>query len=262
MLHAASLPSLLMYRFALRPRWVVFHLVVAAAVVAMVNLGLWQLRRLDERQSFNTTVEQRWDAPPVDIAVLLPPASDDTGTVTDTLEWRRVTARGTYLADEEIRVVNRSQNGRAGDNIVVPLLLDDSRVVLVTRGFVPLGRDPSPTPDGVITVEGHIRAESEPGALAARDPADGELRTVQRIDIDRLAPQIPGELLPLWIDLTVAEPAEIGPWPEPVIRPDLSEGSHLSYAVQWFIFSLAALAGWGVAMRTSARRNTARSTTD
>ncbi|MGA1569742.1 MAG: SURF1 family cytochrome oxidase biogenesis protein, partial [Ilumatobacteraceae bacterium] len=64
-----------MYRFALTPRWIAFHLVIAAAAVAMVNLGLWQLRRLDERRDFNATVEQRWDAAPVDIADLLPAGS-------------------------------------------------------------------------------------------------------------------------------------------------------------------------------------------
>ena len=42
-----------MYRFLARPKWIVFTLVVAAAVVAMVALSLWQLRRLDERREFN-----------------------------------------------------------------------------------------------------------------------------------------------------------------------------------------------------------------
>ena len=42
-----------MYRFLLRPKWIGFHLLVVAAIVTMVNLGFWQLRRLDERQAFN-----------------------------------------------------------------------------------------------------------------------------------------------------------------------------------------------------------------
>jgi surfeit locus 1 family protein len=39
-----------MYAFLLRPKWIVFHLVVIGAVVAMISLGFWQLRRLDERR--------------------------------------------------------------------------------------------------------------------------------------------------------------------------------------------------------------------
>jgi hypothetical protein len=36
-----------------------------------------------------------------------------------------------------------------------------------------------------------------------------------------------------------------------VIAPDLSEGSHRSYAVQWFIFALAVAVGWVLAVRKS-----------
>jgi len=39
----------------------------------------------------------------------------------------------------------------------------------------------------------------------------------------------------------------------PVLAPELTSGSHLSYAVQWFIFSLCAVVGWVFAVRKSAR---------
>jgi cytochrome oxidase assembly protein ShyY1 len=47
-----------MYRFLARPKWIVFTLVVAAAVVAMVALSLWQLRRLEERREFNAACQR------------------------------------------------------------------------------------------------------------------------------------------------------------------------------------------------------------
>ena len=62
------------------------------------------------------------------------------------VEWRPVVASGRYLPDEELRVVNRSQDGRAGDNIVTPLLLDDGRVLIVARGFVPQDTEVPPAP--------------------------------------------------------------------------------------------------------------------
>ncbi len=46
--------------------------------------------------------------------------------------------RGRYLPDEQLTVVNRSQNGLAGEIVVTPLQLDDGRILLVSRGFVPL----------------------------------------------------------------------------------------------------------------------------
>jgi hypothetical protein len=39
--------------------------------------------------------------------------------------------------------------------------------------------------------------------------------------------------------------------PEPVATPDLGEGNHLAYAVQWFIFAIAVAVGWVLAIRRS-----------
>ncbi|MFZ9042603.1 MAG: SURF1 family protein, partial [Ilumatobacteraceae bacterium] len=128
-----------MYRFLLGPRWVGFHLLVVAAIITMVNLGFWQLRRLDDRQAFNADVEASYDQPPLSLDDVVEELVESTPS---DLEWRPVEVSGTYLPDETVFVVNRSQGGRAGRNVVVPLLLDDGRILLVNRGFVPLADDP------------------------------------------------------------------------------------------------------------------------
>lgn len=235
-----------MYRFLLRPKWIAFHLLVVVGIIAMINLGFWQLSRLDERQAFNAVVEERYDAAPVPIDELLTPDADP-----DDIAWRPVTTSGTYLADEGVLIVNRSQNGRAGVNTVVPLRLDDGRVLFVNRGFVPQTFDLPEVPALEVEVTGRLRPSQERGFGQLSDPADGVLREAQRLDIDRLAPQVDGEVLPMYVDLIESVPAEVGPVPEPVIAPDLSEGNHLSYAAQWFIFSIAVAVGWVLAVRRS-----------
>ena len=65
-----------MYRFLFTPKWLAFHLLVVVAIVTMVNLGFWQLRRLDERKEFNATVEARYDEPPVPLDALLTPSTE------------------------------------------------------------------------------------------------------------------------------------------------------------------------------------------
>lgn len=239
-----------MYGFLFRPRWIGFHLLVVGAIIAMINLGFWQLRRLDERRDFNATIEARYDAAPVPLDALLPVGSDDHAI--DAAEWRPVEVSGSYLPDETILVVNRSQNGRAGQNVVVPLQLDDGRVLLVNRGFVPLAQtEIPPVPALDVEITGRLRPSEERRRGQLSDPAEGELTEVQRIDIDRLAPQLPGEVLPMYVDLATSTPAEPGPFPEPVATPDLSEGNHLSYAVQWFVFAVAVAVGWVLAVRRS-----------
>lgn len=239
-----------MYRFLFRPKWIGFHLLVVAAIVAMINLGFWQLRRLDERQAFNAVIEARYDEPPVGLDDLLTPGADP-----DDIAWRPVEAAGSYLPNETILIVNRSQNGRAGYNTVVPLQLDDGRVLLVNRGFVPLSIETPPAvPATDVAVVGRLRPTQERRLGQLSDAAEGDLAEAQRIDIERLAPQLPGDVVPMYVDLIASDPPESPGLPEPVIAPDLSEGSHLSYAVQWFLFSIAVAVGWVLAVRYSVRK--------
>ena len=236
-----------MYRFLLRPAWIAFHLLVIAAIVVMINLGFWQLRRLDERREFNAAVEQRSEAAPVALVDLLA----DPGFVPDTAEWRPVTVDGEWL-DDQLLVFNRSQGGIAGDN-VLSTLVDDDLTVLVNRGFVPLDGDLPEPPDGRVEVLGRVRA-SQSRQLGGLTDEHGEVITeVRRINIDELAPQLPGNVAPVYLDLIAADPP-LGPDdPVPVPAPELSEGNHLSYAFQWFIFSVCVVVGWALAVRRSVR---------
>jgi cytochrome oxidase assembly protein ShyY1 len=239
-----------MYRFLFAPKWLAFDLLVIVAVIVMVNLGFWQLRRLDERKAFNATVEARYDEPPVPLDDLLSPSAD-ADSFSD-LEWRPVTASGTYLPDETIVVVNRSQNGAAGRNVVVPLQLDDGRLLLVNRGFVPLAiAELPPIPALDVAIVGHLRTSQVRRTGQLSDPAEGDLTEAQRVDIGRLAPQFTAEVVPMYVDLATSDPPEQVGYPQPVAAPDLSERNHLSYAVQWFIFSIAVVVGWVLAVRKS-----------
>jgi surfeit locus 1 family protein len=252
-----------MYSFLLRPKWLGFHLLVAAVVVLMINLGFWQLRRLDQRQEFNATVEARIDQPAAPLDDVLAEI-EDRGSPSD-VEWRPTTATGEYLPDEQIVVINRSQGGRAGDNVATPMRLADGRILIVNRGFVPLGLDVPAAPTGTVQIEGRVRPSQVRRTGQLSDPGDGDLDTVQRIDIPRLEAQLPGDVVPVYVDLTGSDPPEADGFPEPVARPELGEGPHLSYAVQWFIFSIAVAVGWVLAIRKSAatrRADAARRSTD
>lgn len=255
-----------MDRFLLSPKWLGFHLLVLFGVIVMVNLSMWQLDRLDARRDFNAAVSARVDLPAEDLDTLLGTRSSalTTDPALIDLEWRQVTAVGEYLPEHQVSVINRSQNGRAGANLVTPLRLRDGRVLFVNRGFVPLAVGFPAAPTGEVEVRGLLRVSQERRTGQLSDPADGIIAELQRLNIDRLAVQTPGPLLPMYLQLLQSAPAEIPGLPEPVIRPDLSEGSHLSYAVQWMIFAIAVGAGWVLAVRRSVqqRRRTQPPVTD
>ncbi len=235
-----------MYRFLFSPRWLGFHLLVIVGIVTMINLGFWQLRRLDERKAFNAQVSERIADPPAPLDDVL-----QTGTDPDSVEWRSVTARGTYVPAEQFLVVNRSQDGIGGTMVVTPLQLADGRLLLVERGFMPGTTPPPAAPAGTVDVAGRLRPSEERRTGQLSDPKEGELQEAQRLDIDRLAPQLDGQPVPMFIELTASRPAEPTPFPAPVTLPELTNGPHLSYAVQWFTFSVAVVVGWVLAVRKS-----------
>jgi cytochrome oxidase assembly protein ShyY1 len=245
------------YRFLARPGWIVFHVVVVLLVILMVNLSFWQLRRLDERRSFNSEVRSRTSAAaqPFDTVVLpgtsLATAHDD--------EWKTVTLSGTFDPSAEVLIRNRSLDGAPGYHIVTPLQRPDGDAVLVVRGWVPLTSSNSTTPDvpapptGTVAVEGRVRPTQNPGALASRDPADGTLTTMARVDIPRLQQQTPYPLAPVYVEMSASTPALAAGLPVLVPLPELDDGPHLGYAVQWIIFSICAIGGWFVLVRKSAK---------
>ncbi len=237
-----------MYRFLLRPSWLVFHAIVIAAIVVMVNLGFWQLDRLDERRAFNDRVIERTRSEPVDVAVFLAPGGYDP----DRDEWTPVRLTGTYLPDQIVEF-NQSQAGRAGDNVLTALVLDDApdATVVVNRGFVPLPSPPPAPPATGVDIVGVIRPTEVRDRGGLTDPDAERVTEVRRIDLERIAPQFPGQVAPFYVQLLVSDPPVAVGDPEPVVRPELDDGPHLSYAVQWFIFSVCVAIGWVLAVRRS-----------
>ncbi len=245
------------YRFALRPRWILSHLFVLALVAAMVSAGFWQLSRLQEKRDRNDRVTARTAVAPIDVAGLAEPGDFDT--VGD-LEFRRVTASGRYLPDEEVLVRSRSLEGAPGSWVLTPLLLADGTAVVVNRGWIPnpgeLHEVPaaSAAPTGPVQVAGLVRLAETRGRFGPQDPPEGRLTDLARADVARLDRQVDVDLLPFWVQLLEQSPAPAATGqPEPVPAPALDEGPHLSYAVQWFIFTTVAVVGYPLILRRRAR---------
>lgn len=233
-------------RFLLRPLWLLSHLLVALLVVAMVNLGFWQLRRLDEKRDRNALVEARAEQPVAPVEDLLAPGDGDAAVTA--ARYRPVTATGTYDADATVTVRNRSQDGAPGAWLVTPLVLDDGGDrVGVLRGFVGFRPDgslqPAEAPAGTVTVAGIVSDPDRLGGTAGRDLGD-------LLDA--------GDVLPGLVQADASDPPEPGGEEVagadaavllPVPPPELSEGPHLGYAVQWFIFATIGVVGYPIVLR-------------
>lgn len=233
------------YRFLVTPKWIAFHLLVVILVVAMINLAFWQLRRLDERRDFNSEVRANANQT---IATF-----DDLGAALSqpsTMEWRRIRVRGSYVPGHQFLVVNRSQNGVTGRNVVDALQLDDGPLLLVNRGFVPDANDIPAAPEGHIEVIGRLRASERRSTGQAADESVGTLTEIRRIDIDVLSKQFDEAVLPMYVEQLESAPPDASSL-QPIVAPTLDEGPHLSYTIQWFVFSGCVIVGWVLAVRRS-----------
>ena len=227
-----------MYRFLLKPKWLAFHVLLVVLVATMCSLANWQLNRHMERKAFNETLIQRFSEPPRPLAELLQQYSDR-----EDAQWRLATVSGTYLEQLSVNVVNVSQDGRAGYDPVTPLEIADGSIVLINRGFVPLDAPQPPLPTGVVEITGRIRLSAERRTGAVSDPATGVLTDIQRIDIDRLAKQMPVPVVDVYLEAVQSNPAD-SEMLSIIAPPVFGNGPHLGYVGQWLLFSMCAIGGW------------------
>jgi cytochrome oxidase assembly protein ShyY1 len=227
------------------PRWLLVHVSVSALVITMVFLGFWQLNRLDERRLRNDTIAANTSAPIKD-------ATQSMGQENE--EWRRVTLTGQYLAPTEVSIINRSQDGAAGDNLAVVFKTETNGNFLVNRGFVPLTVSSRSLPEGQLSIVGFIRPNQTRGTLGAVDSSEKGTTQFQRFDLTRISASLDVDFnTTYYVQLIKESPSPNTPWPSPVPFPAVDEGPHFSYAMQWFFFALVALVAWVYVVRRKLR---------
>lgn len=235
-------------------RWIVLTAVVLVAIAVMVSLGFWQLRRLHSVREDNARVRARLALPAAPLSQVLAPGVDPASIV-----FRRVTLTGRYDRVAEILLRNRSLDGEPGSHFLTPLRQPDGLAIVVDRGWVPfdlVGPQEEATRPPVLVpvmVTGVLFPSERKGVFAPTIPPNGRLTTIPRIDVPRIARQLEYPIAPLYVRLQSQNPAQPGRLPVPPGLPDLSDGPHLSYAVQWFLFAAVAAATYVALLRKSMR---------
>ena len=228
-------------------RWALLIAFVAALGTAFVNLGAWQLDRLESRRVRNVSTVQNEQRP------VQPWTTVFTRTITDADQWQRVSATGTFDPDRQFVLRYRSSGDTDGYEVVTPLRTE-SGTVLVDRGIVslsngaPIPAVAPPPPSGVVTVVGHVRRD-EKGRRSARVPVNGSMRL---IDSGAIGATLPYPVVDGYIGLLTVDPPQDGGF-EPIALPEISDGPHFWYAVQWFMFAGIGLAGIVVFIRGDLR---------
>lgn len=227
----SRIPGLLIGR-----RWWWSTLVVIAGMLFLGRLGIWQLDRLDQRRVANATLETQFFSEKVDLNGENVP--DDPEMLID----RQAVVNGRFDYDGEIVLLLQNENG-PGVHLVTPLLIDGTdKAVLVDRGWIPefeveqgdLARFEEQVER---PLEGVLQKSQTLGSGRETVAEQGQ-RDWYRIDIEAIESVTDYDLMPVYL---LEQPADNSGTTLPIRQKyelDLSDGPHLGYAIQWFLFSL------------------------
>lgn len=227
------------FRFLLSRRWILFLVVVVLLTYAAWLLGQWQFHRLEDRRDSNSVVERNEQASTTPVAEVLAPGrpvrSDD--------EWRRITATGTYAVQDTVIVRYRTRDSTSGVDIVVPLVTAEGPTLLVDRGWMQTDNSgatdvdaPAP-PAGEVTVTGWVRADAQGDSTSVSN------LSVRAISSEQIGAAIDREVYTGFVELDSEDPAPATSLMK-VELPDLGEGPHFFYGLQWWFFGALAIGGF------------------
>jgi surfeit locus 1 family protein len=233
-------------------RWIVLAVCITIGL-GCYRLGIWQLDRLSQRRALNAQITDRTAQAPIELQAALALAD---------AAYRPVTAQGIFDPDYAIYLTNRARDEQPGMHVVAPLHSDDQEpAILVDLGWVAFEEaENSPPsawiPSGTVSLRGILRSsQTEPRFAWLADPTPvpgAPPRADWRVlYLPGLQAQTPYPLAPYYLAAT--EPVTSGSSVVPAPDIDLSEGPHLSYAIQWFAFGTTAIVG-GTAWVRSVRR--------
>jgi surfeit locus 1 family protein len=195
-------------------------------------LGHWQMQRADESRTREAAFAQS-DAPPVP----LPPAGDGR-------RYLHVRLSGLYLAERQFLLDNMTANGQVGYRVLTPLVADSGAVVLVDRGWIPLGASRETRPEIGVggeprVITGRLDAVPRAGIEPPPGVGSGWPRVLNYPTVATLAAAL-GR--PLYPELVLLDPG----MPDGYLREwqprGVSVERHVAYAVQWYALAATLLA--------------------
>ena len=201
-------------------------LFITIATIVLLSLGFWQIERLKwkENELAHIKKAQSEDA-------LGNLAEDLTG-----VEYHTVLLTGTFLNDKMFHLVGKPQGEGAGFYVITPLKLDDDgRIILVNRGFAPVGTEGAP--ENLQTVRGIIRPNRPHRMFMPNNLPEKNVWFYE--DIEEMSKIVGEPVLPLLVEATGE--SKKGEYPAPSNGKITLRNDHLNYAITWFLLSIIGL---------------------
>lgn len=193
-----------------------------AGCAVLVWLGVWQVQRLAWKTEILDHIETMLAADPVAVPADPDPARD---------RYRRVIEAGS-VEPGELHVYTSVPGRGVGYRVIVPFRLADGRLILLDRGFVPIGEKDAPRRLGPLRVRGSLAWPDETDGYT--DAPDREKNIWFARDVELMSAAL--GTLPVML-VTEASDDPAAPFAMPV-GVDISN-DHLQYAITWFGLAIA-----------------------
>jgi surfeit locus 1 family protein len=208
----------------------------ALGLLLLLALGSWQLQRLSWKEGLIAERNAALHAAPVPLPTTLAEAR--------ALEFHPVRAQGQFLNDRELHLNAQSHSGAPGFHIVTPFQVEDGRMLLIDRGFVPTEKKDKASRaageiEGPTSVTGLLRLPEPPGWFTP--PNEPHKNSWFSIDIPAMAAAAGmSNVLPFYLDADAAP--NPGGWPQGGQTITDLPNNHLQYALTWYALAVALVA--------------------
>lgn len=224
-------------------------------LIVLLGLGTWQLERRAWKMDLITALDARITAAPVE----LPQPLDDLAA----FEYRPVTLHGSYLHDHELYLGARPYKGTVGQHVVTPFRLDDGRLVLIDRGWIPDPlRDPATrrdsAPAGPVTQEALVRRGGWKGSSWFQPANDAAGNLWLWMDLPAMAKAAGLEGLETGFYLEARAGQHPGTYPVGGQTRVVLRNDHLQYALTWYALAVVLLIIYLLFHRRQPRRGAPR----
>lgn len=214
--------------------------VVTLAFSLLLSLSAWQLYRGLNKQSLLKSQTIQNQKPILEMthleAMLSNPVSYSN---------RIIRLRGYFQNNQTILLDNKIHEKQVGYQVITPFLLDTHQIILVNRGWIPIGSSRTklpqiepilnrPTPfniKGTLNIPVHnrfIKNTLESQTFPLR---------IQEVKLNLLQPLFPAPLLPFVMNLSEDSPFSFEAIPE--TKQWLSPEKHFAYALQWLLLAFS-----------------------
>lgn len=189
----------------------------------------WQYHRGIDRHERNTLIAKQSSQRAIELPNEIKNPLD--------LEWRQVKTSGSFIADKQILLRNRYFEGQYGYEVLTLFRNTEGKNFWVDRGWVKAGADATtapitpPIPTEPVSIVGRLRlGTSLPSGSFFALPGSGESGITSEINA-----QSRENTEDFYIDLLSGSTPALTPEVSAQL-PELSDGPHMAYALQWIFF--------------------------